>query len=138
MGGFLSGLRSMWGAITSFVGGIASWIAAHKGPLDYDRKLLIPAGKAIMGGLYKGLQSSFKGQVMPLVTSMAGTIDQAFEGVTSPLPSNVSVSMARMANGDVRGPVIMQPVWNVYGVNDPEMFAHQSMRAITQLANSEE
>lgn len=138
MGGFLSGLQSMWGAITSFVGGIAAWIAAHKGPLDYDRKLLIPAGKAIMGGLYKGLQSSFKGQVMPLVTSMAGTIDQAFEGVTSPLPSNVSVSMAGMANGDVRGPVIMQPVWNLYGVNDPETFAHQSMRAMIQLANSEE
>ncbi len=138
MGGFLSGLRSMWGSITSFVGSIAAWIAAHKGPLDYDRKLLIPAGKAIMGGLYKGLQSSFKGQVMPLVTSMAGTIDQAFEGVTSPLPSNVSVSMAGMSNGDVRGPVIMQPVWYVYGVNDPEMFAHQSMRAMIQLANSEE
>lgn len=138
MGGFLSGLRSMWGSITSFVGSIAAWIAAHKGPLDYDRKLLIPAGKAIMGGLYKGLQSSFKGQVMPLVTSMAGTIDQAFEGVTSPLPSNVSVSMAGMANSDVRGPVIMQPVWYVYGVNDPETFAHQSMRAMIQLANSEE
>lgn len=138
MSGFLSGLQSMWGAVQAFILMIGPWMKMFKGPLDYDRRLLVPAGKAIMSGLYKGLQSSFKGQVMPLVTSMAGTIDQAFEGVTSPLPSNVSVSMARMANGDVRGPVIMQPVWNVYGVNDPEMFAHQSMRAITQLANSEE
>lgn len=138
MSGFLSGLQSMWGAVQAFILMIGPWMKMFKGPLDYDRRLLVPAGKAIMSGLYKGLQSSFKGQVMPLVTSMAGTIDQAFEGVTSPLPSNVSVSMAGMANGDVRGPVIMQPVWNLYGVNDPEMFAHQSMRAMIQLANSEE
>lgn len=138
MSGFLSGLQSMWGAVQAFILMIGPWMKMFKGPLDYDRRLLVPAGKAIMSGLYKGLQSSFKGQVMPLVTSMAGTIDQAFEGVTSPLPSNVSVSMAGMANGDVRGPVIMQPVWYVYGVNDPETFAHQSMRAMIQLANSEE
>lgn len=33
MDGFLNGLKSMWGAVTDFVGGIASWIAAHKGPI---------------------------------------------------------------------------------------------------------
>ena len=60
MNSFLGGLKAAWGAVTSFVGGIAGWIAAHKGPISYDRKLLIPAGRAIMGGFNAALQSGFE------------------------------------------------------------------------------
>ena len=75
--GFLGGLKSAWGAVTDFVGGIASWIRDHKGPIEYDRKLLIPAGNAIMQGLDRGLQDRFK-DVKKSVSGMAGEISNVF------------------------------------------------------------
>lgn len=71
--GFLGGLKSAWSAVTDFVVGIAGWIADHKGPIEYDRKLLIPAGNAIMQGLNRGLQDRFKD-----VKKSAGEISNAF------------------------------------------------------------
>ncbi|HES4050627.1 TPA: phage tail tape measure protein [Streptococcus pyogenes] len=79
MQSFLSGLKSMWGAITSFVGGIASWIKSHKGPISYDRRLLIPAGKAIMSGLNNGLSNGF-GQVKSNVSDMTDSISKLVDG----------------------------------------------------------
>lgn len=79
MSGFLSGLRSMWGGITSFVGSIAGWIKAHKGPISYDKKLLIPAGNAIMTGFNSSLQSSFE-NVKKTVNGVAPYIASAISG----------------------------------------------------------
>lgn len=84
MNSFLSGLRSAWEAVKSFVGGIASWIKKHKGPISYDRKLLVPAGKAIMTGLNSGLNSTF-GTVQDTVESIAGAITDAMD-----ISSNIS------------------------------------------------
>jgi hypothetical protein len=55
MSGFLGGLSAGFERVKSFVGGIGSWIADHKGPKQYDLRLLQPAGKWILQGLQKGL-----------------------------------------------------------------------------------
>ena len=90
MNSLLAGLKAAWGAVKSFVGGIASWIKAHKGPIRVDRKLLIPAGIAIMTGFNKGLQDQFE-TVKKGVSSMAGAVSDAvssnLETVTVPSPN---------------------------------------------------
>ena len=90
MNSFLNGLKSAWEAVKSFVGGIGSWIKAHKGPISYDRKLLIPAGVAIMTGFNKGLQDQFS-SVQKGVSNMASAVSDAvssnLETITVPSPN---------------------------------------------------
>lgn len=83
MKSFLGGLKSVWGDITSFVGNIAGWIKAHKGPISYDKRLLIPAGAAIMNGFNSSLIDNFK-DVQSTVSGMADVIASA---VTPAIPS---------------------------------------------------
>lgn len=73
MHGFLRGLKSAWGGVKHFVKGIAGWIKRHKGPISYDKKLLIPAGNAIMAGLNGGLVNGFE-NVKSTVLGMSSTI----------------------------------------------------------------
>lgn len=76
MNSFFNGLKSVWNSIKSFISHIAGWIKAHKGPISYDRKLLIPAGQAIMEGLNNGLTGEFA-SVQSNVSTMAERIANA-------------------------------------------------------------
>lgn len=75
--GFLNGLKQKFEDVKNFVGGIGDWIAQHKGPLPYDRRLLIKNGVAIMESLDTGLRNGFE-PVMGYVSSMAGQLADAF------------------------------------------------------------
>lgn len=86
MDSFFSGLKAAWGKVQDFVGGIASWIRKHKGPISYDAKLLIPAGNAIMGGLNQGLQKSF------------GAVQKTVSGMASDISDNMSVNISNLSN----------------------------------------
>lgn len=96
MDSFFSGLKAAWGKVQDFVGGIASWIRKHKGPISYDAKLLIPAGNAIMGGLNQGLQKSF-GSVQKTVSGMASDISDSMSANIS----NLSMAGTQFSSGDV-------------------------------------
>ncbi|HGL1954132.1 TPA: hypothetical protein ACKB9C_000533 [Streptococcus pneumoniae] len=73
MAGLKSGIDAGWSSITSSVSNMAAWIKAHKGPISYDRKLLIENGAALMAGLNQGIQTGWR-NVMDNISSMAGTI----------------------------------------------------------------
>lgn len=87
--GFLKGLKGAFDNVKNFVGGIADWIRENKGPIEYDRKLLIPHGRAIMDSLNEGLQNRFK-DTKSLVSGMAGEMSDIFEQTT--LTGNVSLT----------------------------------------------
>jgi len=71
--GFLGGLKAAWEKGKEFIGGIGSWIAANKGPISYDKRLLKPAGAAIMGGLVKSMRASMP-ELEKTVKTATGTI----------------------------------------------------------------
>lgn len=55
--GFITGVRSRFGAVRATFGALTRMIPRVKGPLPRDKKLLVPAGLAIMGGLIKSINS---------------------------------------------------------------------------------
>lgn len=73
MSGLKSGIDSGWSQITSSVSNMAKWIKDHKGPVSYDRRLLIENGSALMTGLNRGIQTGWR-NVMDNISSMAGAI----------------------------------------------------------------
>lgn len=80
MQGFLNGLKSFWSDVTGWISGVAEWIAANKGPIDYDRQLLIPHGKAIMEGFGEGLETGFSG-VQEYVSAMADDLSDSMPDI---------------------------------------------------------
>ncbi|KAF0349768.1 phage tail tape measure protein [Pediococcus pentosaceus] len=112
MNSFLNGLKRIWTSVKDFVGGIGSWIKQHKGPISYDRRLLIPHGKAIMLGFNEGLMKQFS-DVQSNVSAMAGQVADSMQ-ISMPsidttqmdsslnrLPSLSSASLSGSVNGSV-------------------------------------
>ena len=99
MNGFLEGLKGAYENVKSFIGGIGDWIKKHKGPISYDRKLLIPAGNSIMDGLNEGLGDSFK-NVQRNVSGMADKLASGFNLNLPKVTAEYAVSSAGLNAGE--------------------------------------
>ena len=112
MKSLLNGLKRAWEGVKNFVGGIAGWIKDHKGPISYDRRLLIPHGQAVMLGFNEGLMKQFS-NVQSNVSAMAGQVADSMQ-ISMPaidttqmdsslnrLPSLSSASLNGSVNGSV-------------------------------------
>lgn len=88
IGGLWDGMSSAAEGLFNWVSGIAGTIARLKGPLPYDRKVLIDNGLALMAGLQSGIAEGFEQMVMPYVSAIAGEMQSG------------------MAFGDIEGPTI--------------------------------
>lgn len=97
--GFLDGLKSAWDNVTRWIGGIGDWIAEHKGPEDYDKKLLVPAGNWIMEGLGKGLGEGFEG-VKDQVSGMGNDIVNSFD--VSEIPVGFELETTKLPEAGVK------------------------------------
>ncbi|MFR6494389.1 MAG: tape measure protein [Lactococcus lactis] len=99
MNGFLGGLKGAYENVKDFIGGIGNWIKDHKGPISYDRKLLIPAGNSIMDGLNEGLDDSFK-NVQRNVSGMADKLASGFNLNLPKVTAEYAVSSAGLNAGE--------------------------------------
>lgn len=75
MSGLKSGIDAGWAQITASVSSMAQWIKDHKGPVSYDKRLLVDNGLAIMFGLNRGISSGWQ-EVKSNVSSMAGQLSE--------------------------------------------------------------
>lgn len=106
MNSLLGGLKRAWESVKSFVGGIGKWIKAHKGPISVDRRLLIPAGHAIMNGLGNGLVDGFS-DVQKSVLAMNKQITDAMQPDVSGFANRLN-GMASDVQSRFAGSLTMQ------------------------------
>ena len=100
MGGFLNGLKSKWGDVKGFVKTVAPWVEDNKGPLSYDRTLLVPAGLAIMGGFNDALRKGMEA-VKATVRSVAPMIQRAMSPVDLGAKVDATMSAVKARAGDI-------------------------------------
>lgn len=100
MAGLKSGIDAGWSSITSSVSNMAAWIKAHKGPVSYDRKLLIENGAALMAGLNQGIQTGWR-NVMDNISSMAGTIQDVINGDYSDIGWQIGLGISDGLNSSM-------------------------------------
>lgn len=90
--GLWKGMQSAWEGVKNWVGGLADWIADHKGPVPYDRTVLVENGMALMFGLHEGLKKGFS-EVQDTVSSMAGQLQDTINGtLASDMKVNASLN----------------------------------------------
>lgn len=91
------GLKEVWSNMKNWLGGIGDQIKSVKGPIEKDRKLLIPEGKAIMDSLGVGLEAQWPG-----IKSWLGGVGPGIaDAITSGMPNGVPMGLKSMPMGHV-------------------------------------
>lgn len=112
--GLIDGITSKISELTGKLDQLTTYIKDHKGPIEKDRRLLIPAGQAIMDSLVLGFQSKF-----PAVKSALG-------GITNDLgrlPISSAANAGLVGSPASRGADGRAVQITVNGQNDPEATA---------------
>ena len=85
---FMNGMQSQWVATRSWVKEVAEWIDKNKGPISYDRKLLVPHGNAVMDGFLGGLKDGFA-YVQRFISGLAGTISYDMSSLSNSIATGM-------------------------------------------------
>ena len=88
--GLVKGLKKKWEDGMKFISGIGKWIREHKGPIREDRKLLTPAGNAIMNGLNSGLTGGFRN----VQSNISGMGDMIANAINSDYSVDIGANVA--------------------------------------------
>jgi hypothetical protein len=92
----------------NFVSGIAAGIAARKGPISYDKRLLIPAGVAIIQGLMRGMQMT-----LPQLWKQIRDINTGLGSIGATAATNINVTGAGSGSPSVAA-MIGAPAWSTF------------------------
>jgi TP901 family phage tail tape measure protein len=95
----LDGLKAAWNDTKNFLSGLGQQIKNLKGPIEKDRKLLIPEGEAIMGSLHEGLVGEWSA-VEAYLRTVAPSIAQA---ISSGIPASLPVGLQGNATAGLGG-----------------------------------
>lgn len=125
--GLASGIRNaIGGALSGAVSAVGSFIKSHKGPEEYDRRMLTPSGQWIMEGLVKGIEN----RLPHLRSSLEGVNKTVTGGVKAHAGLNVphSANAAGVGAGRV---INLFPYANIdFGQQDPAQIVQSLQNAI--------
>lgn len=129
--GFLQGLKSAFGKVQDFVGGIGDWIVSHKGPPSYDAVMLTKNGELIMRGLLDGMISGW-GDVEDFIGSRNASISASY--AVSPTYSPRDFTPSASGDGSAVIEWLERNLGDIISDRTPVMgsrdFARMSRRAV--------
>lgn len=74
--GLISGIYDMYSSVVAAAQSVGQWISDNKGPIEYDRVMLAPHGRAIIGGLVDTMEAQYPrvlGSLQRFTADLAGT-----------------------------------------------------------------
>ena len=77
--GLWNGMTERWRSVSGWLGGLGGWIQRLKGPIAYDRTILLEAGRAVMGGFDTGLRDGWR-QVEATLSERTDMLSGTFGG----------------------------------------------------------
>lgn len=108
--GLISGIESKLGPLGTALGKVGEFIQDHKGPIEKDRRLLIPAADAIMGSFIKRLGEHHRGSLLAALQGMTEDVQAAYAGAAALDRLRAGSTSATTVPGGAAAPqVVVQP-----------------------------